>query len=98
MRMRLENIIQEWCNEAEKPAFIVKDRYALENTLKLYTQYPGYFIGAKGVLVEKYRELLKKIGYEKVEFVEIKEAFTPGNDYDDIVAKRVEAFFELEMM
>ena len=98
MRMRLENIIQEWCNEVGKPAFIVKDRFALENTIKLYTQYPGYFIGAKGVRFEKYRDLLKKIGYEKVELVEIKEAFTPGNDYDDIVAKRVEAFFELETL
>lgn len=98
MRMRLENIIQEWCNEAGKPVSIARDRHALDNTLRLYTQYPGLFIGVRGTLIEKYKKILKELHYEKVEIIELKETFTPGNDCSSIVEERVRAFFETETM
>lgn len=87
--MYYKNVIQNWVNEVKKPASII----VKENTIHIYTQYPGIFIGYHGETVNKYREQL--VGFD-VEFHELQETFIPGNDFDKILDKRIKAFCELK--
>lgn len=86
-------IVQEWCNEVGKSISMGRCR---DNVLCLYTLYPGYFIGRHGSLFDKYKQQLIALGWEEVKLIELKETFTPGRDYSDIVEERAKAFWELE--
>ena len=87
--MYYKKVIQEWVNEVKKPASIIVQG----NTIQIYTKYPGIFIGFHGETVNKYRE---QLGDYDVEFYELQETFMPGNDFDKILDKRIEAFCELK--
>ena len=92
--MRENWVIQEWCNEVTKPVSITKDTKT--KTITLYTEWPGWYIGKGGTIFYKYEEKLKKMGWDQIKIVELKETFQPGNNYDDIVEERVNAFWEAE--
>ena len=71
-------IIEEWCNECQKTAsYSASNKY---NMVTLYTTHPGYFIGVKGTLIEKYRNKLCEIGWETVTIQELTQVVYPRRD------------------
>lgn len=87
------SIIQNWVNEVGKPASITRDYKT--KTITLYTKWPGWFIGYKGETVYKYEKQLKARGW-KIKIIEFQETFNVGGNWDDIMDKRMKAFFEDE--
>ena len=60
MRKEISNIIKEWKDEAHVNGVILVSRYSdFEDTIEIYTDKPGYMIGCRGELVNKYMEKLK---------------------------------------
>ena len=56
----LRNILHEWKQETGGYT-IIESYYKYEekdNTLTIYTTHPGWFIGAHGKLIEKYKKKL----------------------------------------
>lgn len=95
LKYKTEFVIQDWCNEVGKSASIPRYRDS-DDTLYIYTEYPGWFIGRAGSTFDKYKQQLNLLGWKEIKFVELKETFTPGKDYSDIVEERARAFWDLE--
>ena len=93
----IEEIIQNWCNESEQPCSIrVINRHKKFNRkVQVFTRRPGAFIGLKGSHINKYKNILKEMGF-KLELIELNETFNPGDNWNDILLARMNAFFELE--
>ena len=89
----IDKIIQDWCNES-KCICMTRNEFST-HTINVYTNKPGYMIGYKGCLFDKYSTLIKKYDWN-VKIVEFNEVHYPGDNWQDIINKRVEAYFELE--
>lgn len=70
MERYIRKILKDWKEEAGATR-VIQYRYR-NGLLTIYTSQLGWLIGKAGVLVDKYREILKKeiYDFEKLEFVE----------------------------
>lgn len=70
MERYIRKILKDWKEEAGATR-VIQYRYR-NGLLTIFTSQPGWLIGKAGVLVDKYREILKKeiYDFEKLEFVE----------------------------
>lgn len=68
--MRIWEILKQWKKES-KSTKVIQYRYR-DGILEIYTSQPGWLIGKAGVLVDKYREILKAEMYDfkELKFVE----------------------------
>ena len=72
----VEAIMQEWANETFGGHYVgathgVVAYHINGSNLYLCTMYPGYFIGYKGVIIEKYRKLLRNVGITSIDLVDM---------------------------
>ena len=88
-----DKIIQDWCNECGTVCMTQNDY--TEKIINIYTNRPGYMIGYKGQLVDKYRALINSIGWN-IKIFEINEIHYPGDNWEDIIDERVKGYFEME--
>lgn len=73
MRKEISSIFEEWKREAGVEGVILLGVFPkLRDTIKVCTDKPGFMIGKGGILVEKYKEKLKRYNHklERIEFVE----------------------------
>lgn len=69
--MSIIDIINAWRKEAKIPyeASVILHRH--DDTLFIISKYPGYFIGFKGILHEKYVTKLEENGYNyKISYID----------------------------
>ncbi len=74
MKLELKEIMENWKKESGIKAYFGETiaAHSCGDTLFVITRYPGWFIGKCGVLVDKYRNILRENGYpHKVEFVDL---------------------------
>lgn len=69
------NIIQHWCNEAERAASFIGNQEG--RVVQVFTKDPGLLIGKGGFLVAKYREKLRAIGWNNVYVIELDGVLKP---------------------
>lgn len=69
---QIYEILKEWKKESGAKGVIQFKYSCLTGNLTIYTSYPGWLIGKAGLLVEKYRNILKEkiIGFKSLEIVE----------------------------
>lgn len=70
----IQKIIKEWKDEAGVKNVIQISKYLINgDTLKICTDLPGFMIGKRGELVDKYRKRLQEIEphIQHIEFIEV---------------------------
>ena len=74
MNLELNEIMEKWDEEA-KGRLCERETIGVHicgDKLFVITKYPGWFIGLRGQLVDKYRNILKDNGYPcDVQFVDL---------------------------
>lgn len=73
MGREIQRIIREWKKES-KTTRVIQFQYK-RGILTIYTSQPGWLIGRRGVLVDKYFEIFKK------ELLDLKELKFEETDY-----------------
>ena len=76
MMYKVHEIVQKWSNVCGASALVAKEN----NTIYLYTTRPGLFIGFHGCYVDKYRALIKELGFDDVIIKEAYEAIHPKGE------------------
>ena len=89
----IEKIIQDWCNECNCMAMTIPHYDSC--TIDIITNRPGIMIGYKGETITKYKEKISGLGWN-VHMIEAKEIHYPGDNWEQIIDKRVQAYFEME--
>ena len=73
MRREISSIIKEWKEEARVKGIVMVSPYSdTRDTIEIYTDKPGYMIGYRGNLYDKYKEKLKAYN-PHLEHITIKE-------------------------
>lgn len=72
---KLSDIIKEWRIEAKVEMPVLYKYNSFNKTLTICTSRPGYMIGYKGQLIEKYQEKLNKAYFTRkineIKFIEV---------------------------
>lgn len=89
----IEKLIQDWCNECNTTCMTQRDYN--KKLIKIITTRPGVMIGYKGIIVDKYKEKIKKYGWS-ISIIEAQEVHYPGNDWEKIIDERVLGYLEME--
>jgi hypothetical protein len=69
---KIREILKQWKLECGAKG-VVQFKYSyIDGVLKIFTAYPGYFIGKAGVYTTKYSDILKNTitGFKRVNFEE----------------------------
>ena len=89
----IEKIIQDWCNECN--CMIMTIPHYDSCTIDIITNRPGIMIGYKGETITKYKEKINGLGWN-VHVIEATEIHYPGDDWEQIIDKRVQGYLEME--
>lgn len=70
MKLRIRKFLKDWKEEVGVTR-VIQYRYR-NGMLTIYTSQPGLLIGKAGVIVDKYREILKQeiFDFKELEFVQ----------------------------
>lgn len=90
---QIEKIIQDWCNECNS-VIMTKEDYT-EKIIHVISNRLGIMIGRHGDLINKYKEKIEELGWS-IKLWEVNEIHYPGDNWEDIIDKRVQAYFEME--
>ena len=74
----LREVLNRWATESNASCIYIKNYK--KRVVDIYTNKPGYFIGAYGKTKEKYFKYLKEMGWKAVLFHEIDGAAWPKKD------------------
>jgi hypothetical protein len=77
-REKHKSILDAWCKEAKVKTPVGYYLDPSDGIYYIYTNKPGYLIGRKGCLVDKYQQILQSqfSNMKSIKFVEIKGGFS----------------------